>query len=180
MKWDPKWTEKAKSIGKRYRWPILILLLGIGLVLRPGGKQSAQTAPTPAETEEAAFSEEDYCRQTERRLAEILSRVEGAGEVRVMLTLRSGPAVRYQTDLSSETRTDGGETRTSVEKKTVILSSGGSYNEAAVINTEYPAFRGALIVSGGADDAGVRYQLISAVSSLLGLGADQITVVKMK
>ncbi len=97
-----------------------------------------------------------------------------------MLTLRSGPAVRYQTDLSSETRTDGGETRTSVEKKTVILSSGGSYNEAAVINTEYPAFRGALIVSGGADDAGVRYQLISAVSSLLGLGADQITVVKMK
>ena len=44
----------------------------------------------------------------------------------------------------------------------------------------YPQFQGALIVSEGADNAAVRWNIVSAVSSLTGLGTDKITVVKMK
>lgn len=180
MKWNPKWAEKAKSVGKRYRWPLLILLLGLGLMLLPAGKQSQDEPAAEAAPLQTVQTDEEYCRQTERRLAEILSRVDGAGSVSVMLTLQTGPSTSYQSDLSTSSRSDPEGTQTTVEKKTVILSRGSSYNEAAVIHTEYPAFRGALIVSGGADDASVRYRLMTAVSALLGLGTDQITVVKMK
>ena len=41
-------------------------------------------------------------------------------------------------------------------------------------------FSRAVIAAEGADDAAVKLDLVSAVSSLTGLGADDITVIKMK
>ena len=179
MKLDPKLYQKAADALRRFRWPLLIGLLGLALMLLPAGGKEQTPVPTeqPQQTQPDA---EDYCAAMERRLEQILSRIEGAGNVCVMLTLEAGPSTRYQSDESRTERSDGAGRQTESEKKTVILQRGGSYNEAAVVKTEYPAFRGALIVSRGADDASVRYQLLSAVSALLGLGTDQITVVKMK
>ena len=152
------------------------------LVIWPfGRKQTA--APVSTETSEPADAGrewQDYRKQTEEQLASILSGIRGAGRVRVMLTLRSGPATRYQTDSRTESQAEGEKNSVVSEYKTVILSRGGSYNEAAVVKTDYPVFQGALIVSEGGDDPAVRYALTSAVSALLGLGTDQVTVVKMK
>ena len=166
----------------KYKYPFLILVLGLVLALWPAReKKTAAAQPTP--TEEQAEQTPDWQRyreQTEAQLASILSGVEGAGRVRVMLTLRSGPAVRYQTDAKTETITDGEKNSSASEYKTVILSRGGSYNEAAVVKTDYPVFQGALILCEGGDNAAVRLALSTAVAALLGLGTDQITVVKMK
>ena len=173
MKLPAELSKKLRRLAAEYRWPALILLLGLVLLLWPSGKQTQTPAP-------AAPPADDYCARTEQRLEQILSRIDGAGRVRVMLTLRSGQAVQYQTDLESVSRNEGESGSLSTVQKTVILSREGAYNEAAVVKTEYPRFQGALIVSQGGDDAAVRFQLSSAVSALLGLGADQITVVKMK
>ena len=62
----------------------------------------------------------------------------------------------------------------------MILNRGSAYNEPAVVSRAYPVFQGALIVAEGGADAQVRFQLSAAVAGLLGLGTDQITVVKMK
>ena len=100
--------------------------------------------------------------------------------MRVMLTLRTGPAARYQTDRSERRSTDGDQTSSASEEKTVMLDRGNAYNVPAIVSTEYPVFQGALIVAEGGADPTVRYQLSAAVAGLLGLGADRITVVKMK
>ena len=181
MKWDLQWTGKAASFFKAWRWPILVLLVGICLMLLPDGhtpepSSAAPTAPAP-ETQPA---EAAYCAAMEERLEKILSQIEGAGTVRVMLTLKSGSVTRYQTDNRTQQRTEGENTYTESERKTVLIARGSSYNEAAVTGTDCPSFRGALIVSPGAEDAAVRYRLLSAAAALLGLGADEITVVKMK
>ena len=62
----------------------------------------------------------------------------------------------------------------------MILSRGNAYDELAVVQTAYPVFQGALVVAEGGADPKVRLQLSAAVAALLDLGADQITVVKMK
>lgn len=97
-----------------------------------------------------------------------------------MLTLRTGPAANYQKDSSRTDSAEGERRSESVEEKTVILSRSNAYNEPAIVSTAYPVFQGALIVAEGGGDAKICYQLSAAVSALLGLGADQITVVKMK
>lgn len=179
------WLETGGKRLTRFKYPILLLLLGLLLVLLPFGRRSSGAGETnsSAETvpaEPQPVGEEAFLARTERQLAEILSQIDGAGSVRVMLTLRSGTTVEYQTDLESSTqKTEAGESAQS-RRTTVIFTRGSAYDEAAVVKTEYPVFQGALIVSKGADDAGVCLALKNAVSSLLGLGTDKITVVKMK
>lgn len=172
---------KIISFLKKWKFPLLIMLLGALLVLWPGigtdREQQRQEEKTAVPTQTPVLS---YAEQTEQRLCEVLSSVDGAGRVEVMLTVRGSDVTFFQTDTDTSTEKNGETSKSSTRYETVILSGGGEYDKPAVVKTEYPAFEGALIVSEGADIASVRLSLVSAVSSLLGLGADKITVVKMK
>jgi stage III sporulation protein AG len=97
-----------------------------------------------------------------------------------MLTLETGPASNFQTDRSESRSTESDRENRTTEEKTVMMDRGSAYDEPAVVSTAFPVFRGALIVAEGGDDPVIRYQLSAAVAALLDLGADQITVVKMK
>ena len=171
-------TRKVLKILKKYKFAVLILLLGIALLLLPSSQKETKTQTT--EAPQTTEDDDAYAAQTEQRLTEMLSNIEGAGKVEVMLTLRTGSRTRYLTDTqNSEETSDSGTQRTS-EQKTVILSEGSAYDKAAVSAVDYPLFQGALIVSEGADSASVKLALTQAVAALTGLSSDQITVVKMK
>lgn len=183
MKLPFKLPEKLPLLLDRFKYPILVLLLGLALVLLPErskGKNEEPAAPVPLQTEAEAEDGADYCDRLERELEALLSQIEGAGKVKVMLTLRTGPAARYQTDRSESKNGDGTNSSASLEEKTVMLEQGSAYNVPAIVSTEYPVFQGALVVAEGGADPAVRYQLSAAVAALLGLGADRITVLKMK
>lgn len=179
-----KLEQKMKAIGgklKKFRYPALILAIGIALMLIPfrSGTESGTEEEIPQAVQETV-SQEDYKTQTEQQLALILSKVQGAGKVSVMLTLKSGPQTVYQTDsaLTSESA-DGNVSNTSTET-TVILDKDDTGQEAAVTKTLYPAFLGAVVVCEGGDDATVRLNIVNAVASITGLSSEKITVIKMK
>lgn len=173
--------KKASDFGKKWRIPLLVIGIGLLLVLLPfGSRKKAPADVTQPETEFVSVPQLSYAEQTERRLCEILSAVDGAGKVEVMLTVQGSEVTYFQNDCTISSAQDEDGTSSSTQYKTVILSGSGEYDKAAVTKTEYPAFRGALIVSEGADDPAVRLALVNAVSSLLGLGTDKISVVKMK
>ena len=77
-------TQKLdlSAAWKKYRLVALVLLLGFVLMLLPSGNDKEETSMQTQTAE--VFSLED----TERRMAEILSRIEGAGKLQVMLTLK--------------------------------------------------------------------------------------------
>ncbi len=167
-------AERAAAIFRRLKYPILILLLGAALLLLPGKKQ--KTASAQSETENAETLEEDW----EGRLETILAQIRGAGAVRVMLTQDQGSRVIYQQDRELDTDQDDTGKTCRERTETVVLSRGSSAQEALVSQVEGPKFRGALVVCGGGDDPGVRLAVVRAVCSVTGLGADQVTVLKMK
>ena len=174
--------EKLPKLLERYKYALLILILGVFLMLLPGRRQDKAAAEPVDQTRETETGDpgESYRRQVEEALGSLLSQIEGAGRVRVMLTLKTGPANQYQTDRAGSGSSEGDREASSWEEKTVMQSKGSAYNEPAVVTTVYPVFQGALIVAEGGGDPSVRYQLSAAVSALLDLGTDQITVVKMK
>lgn len=181
MKGSWKLSQGLTALLERWKYPALILLAGVALVLWPGGER--KTAPEPAATQAAEESPEDpeeYRRRMERELEGILSQVEGAGKVSVLLTLRNGPTDRYQTDLSTNSRGAGEDGAQERQEKTVMRQQGSAYNEPILVTRAYPVFQGALIVCQGAGEPTVQYRILEAVTALLGLGAHQITVVKMK
>ena len=107
----------------------------------------------------------------EQKLEALLGEMEGAGAVRVVLTLAKGAAYTYQTD---RTTRDGEET---VE---TVLASGSGGEGPLTREVTYPVYQGAVVACQGADSAQVRLEIVRAVASLTGLGSDKITVIKLK
>ncbi len=178
-KWN-EWAWKITSALKKYKYAALVLVIGLALMLIPFGSEKKQTKQQQTPSEAPAAEQQDYAQEMEARLTKMLLQIDGAGRVSVMLTLQTGAQTQYQTDTKITSEQANSGTQTSEERKTVILSEGSAYDEAAISSVVYPQFQGALIVSEGADNAAVRWSIVSAVSSLTGLGTDKITVVKMK
>lgn len=163
--------SRLRGLVQKYRHAALVLLIGMALMLLPTpGKEEAQDASVPeAQTEPA---EEDL----EARLAQLLSKIDGAGAVEVLLTVRSGSETLYQTD--SETNSEESASRQSVS--TVIIEDADNAESGLVRRTDPPVYLGAVVVCQGADDPKVKLAIVEAVRCVTGLGADQISVVKMK
>lgn len=164
--------QKRLSAGiSKFRLPLLIFAAGLLLMLLPTGKrstQAVQTAAQAAQTQELTPSREE--------MEAILSRIDGVGRVDLLLTLRTSGASVYQTDTRTVTSGSG----TTEECQTVFGQTSGSGKEPVVQTTLAPQYQGALVVCDGADRASVRLAVVQAVTSLTGLGSNQIAVVKMK
>ena len=152
---------------KQFKYPALILCLGLALVLFPTGKKQEKIDDLPPPVEEQCLEEQ---------MEDILSCIDGAGRVRVLLTKRTGDETLYQSD---EVITKNADNESTTRTTVLTRKSGGS-DAPVVRQTVFARYRGALIVCEGADSAQVRLQLVNAVASLTGLSTDRITVIKMK
>jgi stage III sporulation protein AG len=109
-------------------------------------------------------------------LSEILSNVQGAGKVKVMLTESEGERTLYQTD----TTYSQSDTNTNTKTQTILITD-NDRNETGLIHQKNPPiYRGAVVLAQGADEPTVRLAIVDAVSKVTGLGADKISVLKMK
>lgn len=153
-------ANRLRQLWTRYRLPLLAGLLGVLLLLWPKSERQEQAGESAAQSELSA-------QQLEVRLEALLSRVDGAGQVSVMLTLSDNGEVVYQTDAS---------VRDGIQEEQTVLA-----DKAPVVRqTRAPRVLGAAVVCEGADRASVRLAITEAVASLTGLGHDRITVIKMK
>ena len=160
--------EKAMALLEKYKYACIILLIGIGLMVIP--VEFSPEAQVPMEKTETV-SEKNFPDE----LARILSQIQGAGKVQVMLTEVSGESVVYQTNTDTQSGANG-----SIRVETVIISCSDREEQALVTRVDAPVYRGAIIVCQGADSAVVRLAIVEAVSRATGLGADKISVLKMK
>lgn len=154
---------------EKYKYVLLVIIAGVLLLLWPTG-DGRQEPEGAAQVE----TREDFDLEAlEEKLSQTLSQVEGAGQVTVTLTVKSG----MEQVLASDRTTSVTDRGSSVEEETVLAGSGGS-QEPVLLTRRYPTFQGALVVCQGGDDAELRLLLTQAVSALTGLGADRITVCK--
>jgi stage III sporulation protein AG len=152
--------------GKKYAWPAIILLAGMALLLLPG--------KDPQETEGQGIIETaDNIMSLEEALSEILSTVQGAGKVKVMLSVASGEETLYQSNRNLSENGSG--------KEDTVIISDSQRNELGLIKQiNPPVYQGAIVVCQGADSPAVRLALTEAVARVTGLTMDKISILKMK
>lgn len=161
-------TGKVKTLAGKYKYVLLILLLGIFLMSLPEGTEKpAQPEPPTPEVAYKSKGEE---------LEEILAQIEGVGKVRVMLTEAAGSETIYQTD-EDRSRSPDSE---SLRVETVIVSDSDRTEKGLIRTVVPPVYLGAIIVCQGGDSPAVKLAVAQAVSNVTGIGTDRITVVKMK
>ena len=125
----------------------------------------------------------DYCLETEKKLSKLLSTIEDAGKVDIMITFESTPerVIAYITSTSKNTSSggDGGfnENTQNSSSPQVIYVSGDQL--PLILKEVSPKVIGVLIVAEGADDIRVKLDIINAVSVLLDVSPEQIKVLTM-
>ena len=160
-----KIRERVPGFMRRYWYVFLIVAAGMLLMAIPSEEQEAAEAPAQAATESAPTLSQE--------LEEILSQIRGAGKVKLLLTQASGESILYQTD--EDISADG-----SVRTETVLITDAQRAQQGLVCRVDPPVYLGAVVVCQGGDDPVVKLAVVEAVSSVTGLGADKITVLKMK
>ena len=167
-----KLTGRITVFFKKYRYVVIVLLIGIVFMCLPResklrDKDNIIEDNTPYADEAPALGD---------LLSYILCHFDGAGNVLVLLTTQTGEETIYQTD----SHTSVGGDNNSAQVETVIIS-GSERNQSGLIKQiNPPPYMGAIVVCQGADSPIVRLAIVEAVSKVTGLGADRISVLKMK
>ena len=160
--------QKSITYIKKYKYVALVLLIGVALMVFPT-KGEESNADIPAEQVRSDP-------QMSVQLENLLSKVSGAGEVSVMLTVATGEETIYQTNDDVSTADNVNQ----YQKDTVTITDADRNQKGLVKQVNPPTYLGAIVVCRGADDPAVRLAIVNAVSKVTGLGADRIAVLKMK
>ena len=165
--------QKWVGILGKYKFVLLVLAAGVLLLLVPDSSEAERQGGEVGRVQtEVTFCLEDM----EKEISDTLSKVEGAGDVSVVLTLRSGS----RQVLAQDTETNQRESSIETNKSTVIISKGSGVQEAVLLQEIYPTFQGALVVCEGGDNPAVQLKIMEAVSALTGLSSDKISICKGK
>lgn len=132
------------------------------------------------------WEQEQYIRKMEAKAESLLSGVNGAGQVKVMITLRASseqvvekdmPVTRSQT---SEQDSQGGSRMVSefTTEDATVYRKGNGYEEPYVVKTLSPSVEGVVVVAEGAGNGEVSKNLSEAVQILFGVEAHRVKVLK--
>lgn len=161
---------KILDMIKKYRYAVLVLIIGLVLMSIPSF--STHTEDVDSNCKAKTIDEPAL----EDKLSQVLSLVNGAGRVQVILTVAAGEEVVYQTDHDETNTADSSDKNTD----TVTITD-ANRNQNGLIRQVNPAvYQGAIVVCEGANNPTVHLAIVDAVSKITGLGANRISVLKMK
>lgn len=120
----------------------------------------------------------------ESDLADVLSNINGAGRVKVLITysgttqkvIANTKSVHQNTSASSGTTTSSTTTNT----ETPIMINDGTGSKLYVVEEKLPEIKGVVVVAEGAGSAKVRLEIMRAVQALLNVNANNIEIFVMK
>lgn len=164
--------EKIKALWKKFKgiknYEIILALVIIAIaVIIYSIVSAAGTKQTATESD------------PEERLEQILSEVEGAGAVEVMITYAgTGSKIAATETDTKTTSTDAGGTKTTTVTTTTSPVMQGS--EVLILGEKEPEVVGVLVVAEGADDVKVRLRLRDAVATVLGIKSSAIQILSRR
>lgn len=112
-----------------------------------------------------------YSNFLENKLSNVLSQIEGAGNVSTMITFESGTEYIYATN--EETKTN---TNTSSNSTTTTSTTTSTPNEDLLVKEVLPKISGVVVVASGAKDTKVKLEIVKAVQAVLEVPISKIEV----
>ncbi len=155
-------------LPKKYLYAVLaIVLLGAVLwVINERPKQTPQTTQVQVDDE--------------TRLAQVLSQIDGAGQVQVMITYASGPEiVPASVSQINTSRQQTGEESSSHTSSSRSEPASSSSNGTVVLKELSPQIKGVVVIAQGADNISVKMDLLQATVTVLQIEPEQVDVFTM-
>lgn len=164
----------------------LILLVILIVALNSIYNEDESQAIENKEVNSLNTRNESYKTEFEIRLENILSKINGAGEVNVMVSyeneVKKIPMVdtKNTTTVTSEKDSAGGERKTEETniEEIVIYESNGNLKSPVIQEYTVPKILGVIVVAEGAKDMTVKEKLINAVTSITDVASHKIQVLE--
>ena len=179
---------KEKKL-KRSDWLILVLagILILIIALPTDTKEKKQAEKSKENISKENNTMEASKDEIERKLEDILEKIDGAGDVKVMITYQdSGTQVVEKDKNTSENSLEESDSTGGVRStKEQQLQESTVYEDADAGNTPFvskellPKVEGILIVASGGDNQKVKQNISEAVLALFQVEAHKIKIVKM-
>lgn len=190
--------EKMKGL-KKDQWIVLflvgILIMTVAIPVKeekaPEEEQAANVQGITAGAGAGSGSEgtaQDTIQDMERRLENVLSSLDGAGKVQVMITWKTSGEKIVEKDIpvsSQDSREEGesGEVRSSTQQErneaTVYARDADGSELPYVVRETAPEIGGVLVLAQGGNHPEVAADITEAVMALFGIEAHKIKVMKM-
>ena len=183
-----KWSEYAEKLKNLYQKAKKIkhieIYVGVVIICIIALIYSTVTVRNKASDESSTGTADALqTAELERRLEEILSEIDGAGEVDVLITFASSAEIVTANSTTTQvTQNQSGTSSTSSTSttETAILVNNNGQSEVVVTKEIMPEIRGVVIVAKGAKDIKVRLSLIRAAQIALGVDANAIEIFAKK
>ena len=165
------WSKISPKV--RQNLPIWLGMVGILLIFL------SSISPQTENQQQEPTSPLHQTQELEQQLKQLISSIEGVGEVKVMLTLDTENEQIYAQDKTIESnRSPQGDTIR--QQSNHVILGNGSGQQPLVETTYLPQVRGVAVVCQGAENITVVSRITDAISVVLDLPASRICVTKMK
>ncbi len=193
MDWKAMKSKLNLKSGKN-KWLVMLAVGLIFLILAfPFGsekkedlEESSDSVSLQREETETAAAAVSYERFLEQRLEDILSHVDGVGQVEVMIVLKSSEEKVWRVDrdtsysITQETDQNGGSRRVESQAVTenTILSGQTGKEEPLLTKEMKPEISGVIISAEGGKSPQVQAEISAAVEALFDVPSHKIKVLK--
>ena len=158
--------EKIKN-NRKLQILLLVLVVCVILLVYIAYFINDTNEETITEESYSASTTEKYVASLESKLENVLSNIEGVGEVSVAITVSSGFVYEYAYEEKSK-----GSLSSTTNSSSLILVN----NEPVIISKIYPVISGVLVVAEGSENIGVKLNILESVQTLLDVANEDITI----
>ncbi|AUG57667.1 MAG TPA: stage III sporulation protein AG [Ruminiclostridium sp.] len=182
-----------KKLGENL---VIMIIVGMIIIIAGGSlfggdkKKQPETEDTKPEKSEAFGFNDGLEEKTELevKVEKILSQINGAGEVKVMITYESGTEivpftdVKRSDDVIDERDSAGGirKTNQTSYESSIVYEEGNGVKKPIIVKEVYPKVKGVVVVADGGGDLTVRENLLRAVQVLLDVPVHKVQVYERK
>ncbi len=174
-----EFVKKIKDVKLDKKNKIILLIGALALVFLLVSELGGETEEVSVTRDSASYSAE-YTRKIERQLEDILSEINGAGRVQVMVTLDTCYENVYAKGYSAKTEENDVETQNETEEEYIIVKKGSNNEECLVVKVYEPQIKGVAVVAEGADNIQVKKAITETVCALFDISSAKVSVEKSK
>lgn len=165
---------REKNLPKK----TIVMIVGAVVVLT-GLVLSEFTTGETETSEEPYITAEEYIKNTEKNLEKLLSDIDGAGDVRVMLTVDTCYENVYAKSYDTKGQKNEKEAQNELSEEYIIVKKGSNNEECLVIKVYEPTVKGVAVIAEGADSIRVKTAITDTVCALFNISTAQVSVEKM-
>ena len=164
-----KLLSKIRDI-KHLDIAIVIIFVGVLLLIYFNDFTSSKESDEVTQT---FISYKSYTEDLEKRLTNVLSKIDGVGNVDVMVTLEGSPelVIAYNIEEVNNLGNEG-----IVTKKEPIIITKNGVSSPLVLSEVLPKIKGIVIVAQGGGDVKVKMDLLTATTKLFNVSVNCIEI----